>query len=189
MTQVLKALTKDYDALKLSPPLPVDTMWHLHVLDTRRYAQDCVRAFGGVIHHDPYGGLDAAKRSVRVEATKRALGSAFGFEFDKRVWVWDTPPPPAQANLDVRPIVVVPSSWGLSIKIRDNDSREETFFQVKSSTKLDRVFNAYAKRKGVAASSLRFFFNGQRLAGCQKPHDIGMEDDDQIDCFCAQEGC
>ena len=47
----------------------------------------------------------------------------------------------------------------LNIRIRDQTG-EETFFKVKKTTKLDKVFNAYSTRKGVAATSLRFLFDG-----------------------------
>ena len=76
----------------------------------------------------------------------------------------------------------------LNIRIRDQTG-EETFFKVKKTTKLDKVFNAFATRKGVAASDLRFLFNGGRVSGEQTVADIGMEDDDQIDCMCRLSGC
>jgi len=37
------------------------------------------------------------------------------------------------------------------------------FFKVKKSTKLQKVFDAYSSRKGVAAASLRFLFDGMRV--------------------------
>ena len=52
----------------------------------------------------------------------------------------------------------------LNIRIRDQTG-EETFFKVKKTTKLDKVFNAYSTRKGVAATSLRFLFDGSRVRG------------------------
>ena len=76
----------------------------------------------------------------------------------------------------------------LNIRIRDQTG-EETFFKVKKTTKLDKVFNAYATRKDVCATSLRFFFDGAAVSGVQTPADIGMEDDDQIDCMRALQGC
>ena len=68
----------------------------------------------------------------------------------------------------------------LNIRIRDQTG-EETFFKVKKTTKLDKVFNAYSQRKGVNATSLRFLFDGQRVRGDQKPEDINMEDGDRVD--------
>ena len=76
----------------------------------------------------------------------------------------------------------------LNIRIRDQTG-EETFFKVKKTTKLDKVFNAYSTRKGVAATSLRFLFDGSRVRGDQTPADIGMADGDQFDCMLVQQGC
>lgn len=39
----------------------------------------------------------------------------------------------------------------------------ETFFKVKPTTKMSKVFDAYAKRKGVASGTLRFLFDGERV--------------------------
>lgn len=60
------------------------------------------------------------------------------------------------------------------------------YFKVKKSTKLEKVFNAYSTRKGVAPQSLRFLFDGQRVGGHQTPQDLDMDDGDQLDCMC---GC
>ena len=75
----------------------------------------------------------------------------------------------------------------LNIRIRDQTG-EETFFKVKKTTKLDKVFNAYSQRKGVNATSLRFLFDGQRVRGDQTPQDIDMDDGDQLDCMLEQQG-
>ena len=75
----------------------------------------------------------------------------------------------------------------LNIRIRDQTG-EETFFKVKKTTKLDKVFNAYSTRKGVAATSLRFLFDGSRVRGDQTPADIDLEDGDQLDCMLEQQG-
>jgi len=70
----------------------------------------------------------------------------------------------------------------LNIRIRDQGG-EETFFKVKKSTKLEKVFNAYSNRKGFNSGSLRFLFDGQRVRPEQTPEDIDMEDGDQLDCM------
>ena len=41
-------------------PVPngdIDRFWHEHILDTRRYAEDCFELFGGFLHHYPYFGM------------------------------------------------------------------------------------------------------------------------------------
>ena len=45
----------------------LDLFWHEHILDTRRYAQDCDRIFGHLIQHDPH--IDA--RPSHHEETRR----------------------------------------------------------------------------------------------------------------------
>ena len=65
---------------------------------------------------------------------------------------------------------------------------EETFFKVKANTKMSKVFNAYAKRKGVQGNALRFLLDGQRINAEQTPGDLELEDQDQIDCVLEQQG-
>ena len=36
-----------------SPTADVDAFWHFHILDTVKYARDCVSAFGYFVHHKP----------------------------------------------------------------------------------------------------------------------------------------
>ena len=76
----------------------------------------------------------------------------------------------------------------LNIRIRAQCG-EETFFKVKTTTKLDKIFNAYATRKGVAATDLRFLFSGVRVRGDQTPAGIDMEEGDMLDCMAEQGGC
>ena len=39
------------------PPVIVDEFWHQHILDTRKYAEDCQLMFGYFLHHFPYFGM------------------------------------------------------------------------------------------------------------------------------------
>ena len=52
------------------PTKEVDEFWHNHILDTRKYAEDCDSIFGRFLHHFPYLGL-------RGDADEAALGIAF----------------------------------------------------------------------------------------------------------------
>ncbi|BEP36504.1 hypothetical protein GmRootV59_34760 [Variovorax sp. V59] len=56
--------------LTLAPEQDVDRFWHMHILDTRKYAADCETAFGYFLHHFPYLGL-------RGEEDAKALQAAF----------------------------------------------------------------------------------------------------------------
>ncbi len=69
----------------------------------------------------------------------------------------------------------------LNIRVRDATG-EETFFKIKKTTKMFKVFNAWCTRKGKPVTAYRFLFDGQRVDGEQTAEDIDMEDGDQIDC-------
>jgi hypothetical protein len=56
--------------LTLAPEQDVDRFWHMHILDTRKYATDCEATFGHFLHHFPYLGL-------RGEDDAKALQAAF----------------------------------------------------------------------------------------------------------------
>jgi len=58
---------------------------------------------------------------------------------------------------------------------------DEVGFKVKQTTPLQRVFDAYANRKGVAVESFQFRFNGVRVHGEQTCAAIGLEDGGQLD--------
>jgi len=75
----------------------------------------------------------------------------------------------------------------ITIRVKDQTG-EETYFKVKKSTRMEKVFNAYAQRKGVSASALRFLLDGQRINNDQTPKLLDLEDQDQIDCLLEQQG-
>lgn len=68
--------------IPLVPNRLVDLMWHAHILDTQRYADDCNRLFGHVMHHDPYVGIDGPDSVLELHAlfeeTRRAYERSFG---------------------------------------------------------------------------------------------------------------
>lgn len=59
---------------------------------------------------------------------------------------------------------------------------DETFFKVKKTTKMSKVFAAYAQRKGVAITSLRFLIDGDRIDAAETPKSLELEDQDQSKC-------
>ncbi|KAL9187831.1 hypothetical protein ACHAXT_006209 [Thalassiosira profunda] len=75
----------------------------------------------------------------------------------------------------------------ITIRVRDQ-SGEETYFKIKKSTKMQKVFETYAQRKGVQAASLRFLLDGDRIQADQTPKQLEMDDQDQIDCMLEQSG-
>ena len=59
-----------YPEMTLAPERDIDRFWHMHILDTRKYATDCDATFGHFLHHFPYLGL-------RGEGDEQALQDAF----------------------------------------------------------------------------------------------------------------
>jgi hypothetical protein len=49
------------------PTLDIDEMWHAHILDTRKYMEDCATHFGEYIHHYPYLGMKDGDDEIRAK--------------------------------------------------------------------------------------------------------------------------
>ena len=64
----------------LVPSREIDEVWHLHILDTRAYASDCMNVFGHMLHHNPYFGMngDAKQRDDGFVRTNMLYLAEFG---------------------------------------------------------------------------------------------------------------
>ena len=60
----------------------VDEFWHTHILQTRKYSEDCQRVFGNYLHHEPHVGevtqADLEKREILAEKTRQLYEREFG---------------------------------------------------------------------------------------------------------------
>ena len=186
---VLKAVCKDFDAMKLSPPPLVDEIWHEHILDTRGYRAFCDAAFKQFVDHDPDGVLDCGARRVRRERTLHKLKECFEDEYDKSIWTY---PPDRYAKRKRAVVKDEPSAASrekLNIRVRSALTGAELYFKVKPTTPLQKVFNAYSEWAGMCVDSVSFLIDGQRVRGDETPADYDLEDGDQIDCAPGQGGC
>ena len=68
----------------------------------------------------------------------------------------------------------------LNLKVKSQDG-EEVFFKIKNTTQLKKLMDAYCQRQGLAASNVRFLFDGERLHEAQTPKELSMENGDEID--------
>jgi len=75
----------------------------------------------------------------------------------------------------------------INIKVLSSTG-EEVFFKIKRSTKLSKLQGAYATKVGKDVSSIRFLYDGQRIAEDETPDTLGMEDNDTIDVMVEQVG-
>lgn len=46
-------ISADHPERMIAPPAGADKAWHVHMLNNRRYNEDCLRIFGTILHHDP----------------------------------------------------------------------------------------------------------------------------------------
>lgn len=68
-----------YPDKELVPNKEIDEIWHLHILDTRKYSNDCKDIFGSFFHHSPsYGQRNL---SNELEMTKSLYRAEFGEDF------------------------------------------------------------------------------------------------------------
>lgn len=51
---------------------------------------------------------------------------------------------------------------------------------------MQKVFDTYAQRKGIQASSLRFLLDGEKISADATPKMLELDDQDQIDCMLEQ---
>jgi hypothetical protein len=62
----------------------LDQFWHQHILDTAKYADDCNRLFGRIIHHNPHVIRGSEQETDAVKKTQRLYAYTFLSERPKR---------------------------------------------------------------------------------------------------------
>ena len=75
----------------------------------------------------------------------------------------------------------------INLKVVGNDNTE-VHFKIKKTTQLKKLKQAYCDRQGVAMSSLRFLFDGQRITDDMSPKQLEMEEGDVIEVYQEQTG-
>merc|ERR1719220_2255563 len=75
----------------------------------------------------------------------------------------------------------------INLKVVGADN-SEVHFKIKKTTQLKKLKQAYADRQGVSLNSLRFLFDGQRIADDMSPKQLEMEEGDVIEVYQEQTG-
>jgi small ubiquitin-related modifier len=73
----------------------------------------------------------------------------------------------------------------VNLTIKDPQG-EEVYFKVKRTTRMRKLFQAFCKRSNTDPSTMRFFYQGDRIDDEQTPADLGLRDGDKIDAFVRQ---
>ncbi len=76
----------------------------------------------------------------------------------------------------------------ITVRIRDQTG-EEMCLKVKTGTRMRNIFDAYARRKGIQPSALRFVWGGERMNADATVAQYELEDKDLIDCLLESQGC
>lgn len=63
---------------------------------------------------------------------------------------------------------------------------EDTYFKLNRTTRMEKVVNTFAARKGLSASSIRLLLDGVRVNYDDTPITLDLEDQDQLDCMLEQ---
>ena len=71
-----------YPELAVAPSVKLDEYWHMHILDTKKYMEDCQLVFGHYLHHYPYFGLEGDKENLDsgFETTRKLFQHHFNHD-------------------------------------------------------------------------------------------------------------
>ncbi|WP_428011680.1 glycine-rich domain-containing protein [Baaleninema sp.] len=76
-----------YPQTRLVPPMIVDRVWHLHILDTRRYRQDCWFLVGEFVDHQPRRS-QPLDEGMGLDLTMALFEQHFGVEVRSKLQDW-----------------------------------------------------------------------------------------------------
>lgn len=214
----LKQDLSDWDHKILSPSIPVDKMWHMHILDVANYIKDCELLCGHLVGHDPDGMLDTDARKRRVETTRHILQNQLGRDLDEEVWNFGGSRSDYNGGNNKLEAGVSPdrkrrredentgrmgtsgsdkrkkaanAREKITIRLKDGNG-EETDFKIWTTTPMRKVLKAYCDQKGISApysSNYRLLLDCERVGDDQTARTLELEDGDQFDVIVVQVGC
>jgi hypothetical protein len=65
----------------------VDVVWHTHILDTMKYADDCQKLFGFFLHHFPYFGMRGEEDNANLQKAFRGAADIYEEAFGQPYYV------------------------------------------------------------------------------------------------------
>lgn len=76
-----------YPSGSVVPNKIIDLVWHVHILDTKKYHDDCMSVFGEIIHHFPYLGTrgqeDRQNLKRKFAFTSELFQTEFGIDLSQ----------------------------------------------------------------------------------------------------------
>ena len=82
---LLKKYAKNSDQPSFPPSDDIDEFWHHHILDTKKYQQDCQAIFGRYLHHYPYFGADSKTTITDLQSAFEKTKNLYLKEFNEEL--------------------------------------------------------------------------------------------------------
>ena len=185
------------NATMLSPSSLVDKVWHETLLDNKFYNMLCRDLFPKatniddfIINHDPDGGDNPIERNKRYENTLILMEKYFHEKPNSLVWEPGQPVSSKRPRDDIVDDKTTDEELDEVITIGLEDQTGDVmYFKLKKSTQLEKVMSAYAQRRGVCVSTLRFLFEGKTILYTCTPRSLEMEDNELVDVMLVSKGC
>eukprot|EP01104_Vermistella_antarctica_P009446 TRINITY_DN2432_c0_g1_i1.p2 TRINITY_DN2432_c0_g1~~TRINITY_DN2432_c0_g1_i1.p2 ORF type:complete len:113 (+),score=41.28 TRINITY_DN2432_c0_g1_i1:28-339(+) len=76
----------------------------------------------------------------------------------------------------------------ISVKLTLSDGNEPIQIRAKKKTTVAKVLEAFAKQKGIDATTLKLFLDGVRIQPTRTLGEAGVDDEDQLDVSMEQVG-
>lgn len=186
----LKAICNDWDATKLSPSAKVDEVWHLHVLDTKRYGAECQALCKQMIHHNPDGEQDPAQ-PMRYKNTLLAYRQIFNRVPPKDIW----PDPVASASTTQAATAServgtkrTRESQVVQLSILELNGKSHTI-DVDADSSVWDLKELVQTKTAFPPAQQRLLFNGVQLADDRNLKNYAIKDKSQITLTLRLTGC
>ena len=71
----------------------------------------------------------------------------------------------------------------ITLRLRSPQSGDDILFKFRRATKMQKIFTAYANKKGVSEHQLRFMVDGERILPHATAESLDLEDHDVVEVF------
>lgn len=86
LSKAAEAIAPD---LEIVPNRLIDEFWHMHILDTRKYREDCDMIFGRYFDHYPYFGLEGGEDTANWKRASTDCARLWEDVFDEPLYELD----------------------------------------------------------------------------------------------------
>jgi len=202
----LKAVAGDAESDFLSLPHQLDSVWHEHVLETRKYSdlmrelQDRFRA--PFLHHSSANARDQDARRVRFNRMRSLYETFYPNANMARFDEWDAFLPRDMGEVhrneagegERRGDEASGEGGGrVRVQIRSIMHGGSIYFSVRETMPMINLMRSYCQRVGREVADVRFTLDGEAVGGELTPQDLGFhsrgEEEMLLYTLLVQRGC